>query len=85
MQAYLLEVPIGDDTLDVFGNKHKNLVKQAILVEAMELPGVHVPLPRGVSTGQVTQFLKAVAPQIFEKWEQLSQLACRIQRGKPLP
>jgi len=60
-------------TLRQYGNKHLNLVKMAHLNKALELPELEIPLPRGISTGQVRDFLQQHAPEVFGIWNELKQ------------
>ncbi|NGX59210.1 MAG: hypothetical protein KR126chlam3_00357, partial [Chlamydiae bacterium] len=62
-----------DSELSAFGNKHKNIIKQARLAKALDLKGIEVPVPQGVSTEEVLIHLKTVAPQIFTAWEDLQK------------
>ncbi|NGX38324.1 MAG: hypothetical protein K1000chlam2_01497 [Chlamydiae bacterium] len=71
-----------ENDLAAYGNKHKNIVKQAYLADALELPGIKVPLPKGVSTDQVTRFLQKHAPEVFEAWEALSALDLHSEEAK---
>ena len=45
-----------DPALDAFGNKHKNLVLQADFADVLQIGGIEVPRPQGVSSTQVHQF-----------------------------
>ena len=54
-----------DKTLDAYGNKHKNLVKETRVVRCLKPPGVEEPPKHhGVSSKQVQSFLKKHAPEI---------------------
>ncbi|MBA3815803.1 MAG: hypothetical protein H0X29_04645, partial [Parachlamydiaceae bacterium] len=53
------------------GNKHLNLIKQAQLVEGLNLQGIVVPIPHAVYSDKVTQFLQKLVPELFEEWAKL--------------
>jgi hypothetical protein len=65
---------VDDAELDKFGKKHLNLVKMARVAEALEVPGITVPLPHGVQSENVRAFLEKSAPEVFEHWQALSDL-----------
>ncbi len=59
--------------LSAFGNKHKNLIKQARFAKALDLKGIDVPVPQGVKTEEVLTHLRKVAPEVFIAWETLQK------------
>lgn len=63
------------NSLDVLGNKHKNLVKQAHLTEALGVEGLNVPMPQGLESHKVMAFLKNYAPEVFEHWDQIRTIS----------
>ncbi len=63
-----------ESALSAYGNKHKNIIKQARLALALDLPGIEVPVPQGVSTDEVYSHLKISSPQVFQSWETLQTL-----------
>lgn len=65
--------------LDRFGNKHKNIILQARLAEALEIPDLVVPVPRGVPTEQIEAFLRKHAPEVFQHWQELADLFARYE------
>lgn len=73
-----LEQPVvsaqNDAELMRFGSKHKNIIKQARLVNALQIPDVIVPVPLGFSTDQVQAFLQKEAPEVFVHWKALGAL-----------
>ena len=60
--------------LTELGNKHINLVKQHDIVEAIGLDGVNVPLPQGVSSSRILNFLQTYSPEIFDHWNAIRDL-----------
>ena len=69
--------PLGAQTdaeLERYGKKHMNLVKEARLVRAINIPGVVVPIPQGISSDRVTEFLLKEAPEVFKQWKELGIL-----------
>lgn len=69
--------------LDRFGNKHKNLIKQADLLAALKLPDIKVPPLHGISSDEVHQFLENSAPEVFTKWEELKTLYSQYHGQMP--
>lgn len=67
--------------LDVYGNKHKNLVRQFQVAEAVGVEGLAVPMPRGIAEGQVLKFLRIHAPEIFTHWDQIGALYITSPKG----
>lgn len=64
---------IPEEELEKYGKKHLNLVKMAHVVETLQLPGVEVPLPRGISSDEIITFLRTHAPTVFDHWKQLGR------------
>src|SRR5262249_2055406 len=48
MQTTRKALSEGDEGLHLYGQKHFNLIKQAQIVEALNIPGVSVPVPYGI-------------------------------------
>src|SRR5262249_20717430 len=57
-----------------FGNKHATLVLLHNHFKAHPMEGVEVPLPHGISTQEVENFLQNNAPDFFIYWEKLGEL-----------
>lgn len=72
-----------DAELSRYGRKHMNIVKQARLIDSLGLPDVRVPMPQGISSDQVTTFLRQAAPQVFEHWKALGVLHSTYHGDKP--
>ncbi len=68
-----------DSLLDRFGNKHKNLIKMARIVDDLQLEGVVVPKPRGIASEAIEELLRVAAPEVFESWATLQELYDRHQ------
>jgi len=54
------------------GNKHRRLMEMAHDVQEMNHPGVHVPMPFGISSSHTVDFLKKTTPQLWTEWQQLA-------------
>lgn len=65
------------------GQKHLNLIKQAQLVDVLKLPGVTVPVPRGIPTDRVEAFLRKQTPELFDKWQKLGVLHAAYKGTTP--
>ncbi|MBA3817071.1 MAG: hypothetical protein H0X29_11250, partial [Parachlamydiaceae bacterium] len=65
------------------GTKHLNLIKQAQLVEGLKLSGIVVPVPHGVQSDRVEQFLKKLVPELFEEWTNLGNLYANYKGTTP--
>lgn len=57
--------------LQDYGTKHTNLILQSRLIDQTGLQDVEVPMPQGLSSEKIVQFLKEKAPCVFNYWEQL--------------
>lgn len=71
-EGQFLKVSGIDIQNEQFGSKHANLIRLNSLAKAFDLKNIEVPLPRGISTEEVRVLLKKVNPEIFSKWELLS-------------
>ncbi len=60
--------------LDQFGKKHTNIIKLAYLAETLEVPGIKVPFPHGVSSDTIYAFLQHKVPEVFDSWNALGSL-----------
>lgn len=63
-----------ETSLNVYGNKHKNLIILSKLIEAMGFEDVHVPVPKGLPSDKLSSFLWQTKPKIFAKWNTLGTL-----------
>lgn len=72
-----------DAELARFGKKHENLVKMARLVESLQIPGVVVPLPQGITSDRVTSYLQGHAPIVFENWKALGAMYEAYEGDQP--
>jgi Pyruvate phosphate dikinase, AMP/ATP-binding domain len=72
-----------DAELQRYGKKHENLIKQARLVEALQLPGVQVPIPKGIASDTIRAFLEKEAPELFTHWQALGQEFSAYQGSSP--
>ncbi|HSX37255.1 MAG TPA: PEP/pyruvate-binding domain-containing protein [Chlamydiales bacterium] len=66
-----------------YGNKHLNLIKMAHLTDAVEVEGLNIPIPHGISTGEIMSFLERNAPIVFQKWEELARLEKDYTDSRP--
>jgi hypothetical protein len=71
MEASRKNLSLSPEELSKYGKKHENLVLMAMLVEALQIPGVYVPRPQGISSDAVRAFLEKTAPAVFEQWNAL--------------
>lgn len=62
------------DVSENYGNKHARLIEQAELLSKIQLPGIRVPIPHGISNSQIQSFLNIIAPQIHASWNDLATL-----------
>lgn len=62
------------DVSENYGNKHARLLEQAELLSKIQLPGIKVPLPHGISNTQVQDFLNLIAPEVNTSWNELAKL-----------
>ena len=69
----LLSNTFNDHELDRYGNKHKYLIIASRCATTLAVP-VEVPLPAGLASDTAQAFLKQQAPQLFDHWNQLSDL-----------
>lgn len=65
---------LDDHTLNRYGNKHKNLILQAGLAEALKIPRLSVPMPHGIPSDQVLHFIQSYAPEVLTAWTALGNL-----------
>ncbi len=74
---------LGSENAIQFGNKHSNLEQIAHLDAALDLEGLEIPLPKGISSESVVIFLQRTKPEIFERWEILRKLYSSHQGSEP--
>jgi len=74
----------GDDqNLERYGKKHKNNILQGRVAEVLQIPGVTIPVPRGLASDAIENFLKAEAPDLFVHWQDIGQFFHNYQGTSP--
>jgi Pyruvate phosphate dikinase, AMP/ATP-binding domain len=73
-----LDVDTEDHISAEYGNKYARLIEQVKILQRIQLPGVEVPIPQGVSNSQIRQFLRSVnsgkdLEEIESIWNDLSK------------
>lgn len=66
-----------------YGSKHKHLIMQYQLLEALNIPGVNIPIPYGISNTKLTAFINRVVPDVFKHWKELGILFKSYKDSKP--
>ncbi len=56
------------------GNKHRNLIKMADLVDALPPSDLAIPRPHGVPSHLILRFIELAAPKVFEHWKYLQSV-----------
>ncbi len=72
MSAWTSTLPLKES--ESFGKKHANCARQAMLAEALHVPGLNVPISHGVSSDTIRTFLQKMAPEVFDHWTSLGSL-----------
>ncbi len=54
-----------------FGNKHRRILELASLVRESGLDGVEIPIPRGLASSKVVDYLETKHPEIIAQWKNI--------------
>lgn len=65
-----------------FGYKHGRLIQQSEFLQQALMPGVEVPIPRGVSNTQLHTFLGQYFPDLNAQWQSLNEGFRAFQNSK---
>ena len=63
-----------DVELRNYGLKHFNLIQMARLAQDSNIPGIVIPIPRGVKSEDMENFLKKYSPEVFARWAQIGKM-----------
>lgn len=61
-----------EEQLKNYGPKHSNIVKMDRLREGLDLKDINVPIPHGIASDTVEEFLRIHAPSVFKEWDALN-------------
>lgn len=66
-----------------YGNKHSNLVQMHHIDTKLDLKGLEIPVPHGISHEHVMKFLERSSPEVFEHWNALKSQYGSYQGDTP--
>ncbi len=69
-------------SLAEYGNKHRRLVELHDLVSAIGIRGVEVPMPYGIKSSDMHDFIGKAAPSVIEDWKKLGALYATRPEGQ---